>query len=126
MSCKHTLDTVDFSKVSAGKQLSMAKEIYPNDLMELWILNTDRKSPYNLRKLYEDSIFLYFGRYFYSKEKKKQNPVLFKIEKDTLKSFYPNYESIRGWEIRKEFYKQIVPKQDKKRWESRPLTSAHR
>ncbi len=114
--CKHSQQTVNFTKVSEGKQLEAAKLIYPQAFMEMWVQNTNKKSIYNLKKLYEDTAYFYFGRYFFDKKDRKQKPALFKIGKDTLQAFFPRYEEIKGWEIRQGFYKNVVPEQDKKKW----------
>ncbi len=124
MACRPSQISVNFDKVKEGRQLEAAKLIYPPEFMELWVQNTEKKSIYNLKKLYEDTVFAYFGRYFFDKKTRKQKPALFKVGKDTLETYFPDYQKIKGWEIRKSFYKKIVPDADKKKWKNLKCNSS--
>jgi hypothetical protein len=118
VSCSTSNKVVDFEKVKTGKQLNLAFDYSPEKIMDLWLENVQRNSPYNLKKLYEDTTFTYFGRYFFDRKTKKKKPKLFRVGTDSLLAHFPNYSDIKGWEIRNQFYKEIVPESEKSKWKN--------
>ncbi len=117
-SCSTSKKTVDFEKVKTGKQLDLAFDYSPERIMDLWLENVQRNSPYNLKQIYADTTFTYFGRYFFDRKTKKKKPKLFRVVTDSLMAHFPDYTEIKGWEIRNKFYKEIVPDADKKKWKN--------
>ena len=124
ISCSPGKKIVNFDKVKQGKELEYAYDYSPEKIMDLWLQNVPHESKYNLKKLYEDTTYTYFGRYFFDKKTKKKKSKLFRVVTDSLNAHFPQLTEIKGWEIRKQFYKEIVPAQDKKKWKNLKCNSS--
>jgi hypothetical protein len=123
-SCGTTKETVDFAKVRNGEQLKKVNELTVEQFLQLWI-----KYPYPVQidnkynELYKDENFTYFGKA--NLEILRHEPNLFKVNNDSLKLKLGNYKKIDGNDIRKEFWKQIVPKTDIDTWKNAECKSMH-
>jgi len=106
ISCKSPHDLINFNDIKQGNYLGEASEITVDTFISLWIENeTPYKFDFNLNKLYKDSIFTYFGKqtFKYQSFYKVRNENLYDID----------YQSIIGDSIRKKFYYEIIPIEDK-------------
>jgi hypothetical protein len=107
---------LDFGQVRNGNYLDKAKEVQLDTFVSVWLENTHPfKVDMNLNELYRDTSFTYFGKQTF------KNQELIKIKSDELKRL--DYKSLNGDSIRKKFYNEVIPTEDKNKSEKKNCTT---
>jgi len=122
-SCSSTKNLISFEEVKQGEQLENAQEISVEQLFQIWMNNAyPTKVDINCRELYKDSDYTYFG------ENKltflKLEPLLYKVNSDSLNIKFSDYKNIDGQLIRNEFWEKAIPTSDKDIWKNSQCTSS--
>lgn len=114
--CKTTKDRVTFASISEGKQVDNVMEIPVEQFLKIWMYNRyPVKIDINCHELNKDEKYTYFGRMNLRLFRK---PEIFKVNNDSLKLRLGDYSKINGQTIRQNFWKSIVPEEDRNIWET--------
>jgi len=115
ISCSSSKQLINFEKVKQGEQLENALEISVEQFFQIWMNNVyPSKIDINCNELYKDSDYTYFGENkltFLNIE-----PLLYKIDSDSLNLKFGDYKKIDGQLIRQEFWEKAIPSTDKDIW----------
>lgn len=105
-SCSSSKEFIKFDEVTLGNHLGKAREIDIDSFLIIWLDNTQySKIDFNLHKLFQDSLYTYFGKQTF------KNQDLFKIRNERLIRL--DYHSINGDFIKERFYNDIIPIEDR-------------
>ena len=114
-SCKSLKIPQSFDSVKSGYELDKINIITFKEFSNVWVNNRKRqKLDINTHKLYEDSVFTYFGKNkigFFT-----LTPDFFKVYSDSLNTKFPNYVDFYGSELRNFLWTEVIPEGESKRW----------
>ncbi|EMI70828.1 hypothetical protein [Leptospira noguchii] len=100
-----------FESVQKGKDLEKISEISIDEFFQLWIRNRKKlKFQTNVRSLFEDVEYVYFGKtdiYGYTWKNR-----FFKIKKDLLQTEFPNYQTFFAEDLEKYYFTHVLSKND--------------
>ncbi|EMJ93667.1 hypothetical protein [Leptospira alstonii] len=104
-----------FETVQQGKDLKKISQITLEEFFQIWIRNQRKvKIQTNVRILFEDSEYSYFGKtnmFGYIPKSR-----FFKVEANLLKKKFPNYESFFAEDLERYYWDHIVSKEDRDLW----------
>ncbi|TGM96336.1 hypothetical protein EHR10_16360 [Leptospira yasudae] len=104
-----------FETVQKGNDLNRIPEVSLDVFFQSWIKNRrDVKIDVNVRKLFEDERFVYFGKNEFGIFTSRSH--FFKVEKEILQKEFPGYEDVFVSELRNYFWSQALPQEDRDVW----------
>jgi hypothetical protein len=124
-SCKATKQATTYEKVTSGHDLEEVTLISFDSFFNQWVGNRRiQKVDLNLRELYEDNQFTYFGKPGLGLTRTKWT--LFKVHSDTLSERFPNYTDFYGDELRDYLWTEVIPNEDIELWNSNRNTQQNK
>lgn len=104
-----------FETVQKGKDLDSIPLISLDAFFQSWIKNRKHvKIDVNVRKLFEDERFIYFGKKEFGFFTSKSH--FFKVEKEILEKEFPGYEELSASDLQIHSWNELLSKEDRDIW----------
>ena len=124
-SCKTTKQTTNLNNIKSGQDLHNVELISFDNFFNQWVYNSRiQKIDLNIREIYKDNQFTYFGKPRLGLTKIKLT--FFKVYSDTLIARFPNYKDFYGAELNDYLWTRVIPQEDINLWNYNRTTQQNR